>query len=136
MIERVDHFVLTVRSVEETCAFYTRVLGFERVNREGSPTALKFGAQKINVHEVTRTFEPKAGNPIPGAGDFCLVTAWSIPAVIEHLQTKRVVIELGPVRRDGAQGPMTSVYFRDPDQNLVEVSCYSDSSSDPDSPHS
>jgi catechol 2,3-dioxygenase-like lactoylglutathione lyase family enzyme len=124
IIERIDHFVLTVRSLEETCAFYTRVLGFERVDQEGSPTALKFSTQKINVHEAGRTFEPKAAHPTPGAADFCLITIQSITAVMEGLQANGVPIELGPVRRNGAQGPMTSVYFRDPDQNLVELSCY------------
>jgi catechol 2,3-dioxygenase-like lactoylglutathione lyase family enzyme len=69
-------------------------------------------------------FEPKAVHPTPGAGDFCLVTAWSIAAVLEHLEINRVIVELGPVRRNGARGPMTSVYFRDPNHNLVEVSCY------------
>jgi catechol 2,3-dioxygenase-like lactoylglutathione lyase family enzyme len=126
MIERIDHFVLTVRSLEDTCEFYTRVLGFERVDQEGSPTALRFGAQKINVHETSRTFEPKAAHPTPGAGDFCIVTTWPISAVVERLTANAVIVELGPVHRDGAQGPMTSVYFRDPDNNLVEVSRYDD----------
>ena len=129
MIDRIDHFVLTVRSLDETCAFYTRVLGFERIDREGFPTALKFGAQKINVHEAAHTFEPKAAHPTLGAGDFCLVTIWPMMAVIERLQANAVLIELGPVRRDGALGPMTSVYFRDPDHNLVEVSCYDEQQS-------
>lgn len=126
MIERIDHFVLTVRSVEETCAFYTRVLGFERVDQEGSPTALRFGLQKINIHEAGRTFEPKAAHPTPGAGDFCLVTTWPIASVVERLTANAVIVELGPVHRNGAVGPMASVYFRDPDNNLVEVSCYDD----------
>ena len=71
MIDRIDHFVLTVASLDTTCEFYARVLGFERVDAEGKPTALKFGNQKINVHQVDRTFEPKAATPTPGAGDFC-----------------------------------------------------------------
>jgi catechol 2,3-dioxygenase-like lactoylglutathione lyase family enzyme len=80
--------------------------------------------QKINVHEVNRTFEPKAALPTPGAGDFCFVTQWQIEVVQAHLQACDVAIELGPVERDGAEGKMTSVYFRDPDGNLVEVSRY------------
>jgi catechol 2,3-dioxygenase-like lactoylglutathione lyase family enzyme len=124
MIASIDHFVLTVRSLEETCRFYTRVLGFERVTQEGSPTALRFGEQKINVHEAGHTFEPKAAHPTPGTGDFCLVTTWSLAAVVQHLQANQVVVELGPVPRHGARGRMTSVYFRDPDHNLVEVSSY------------
>ena len=124
MIDRVDHFVLTVRSIDESCRFYQRVLGFERVDSPGSPTGLRFGAQKINLHEEGHTFEPKAAEPVPGAGDFCLTTQWPIADVAAHLTACGVTIELGPVKRNGATGPMTSVYFRDPDQNLVEVSQY------------
>ena len=124
MIERLDHFVLTVRSKEATCEFYQRVLLFQRVDTFGRPTALIFGRQKINVHEVNRTFEPKAALPTPGAGDFCFVTQWQIDVVQGHLQACDVAIELGPVERDGAEGKMTSLYFRDPDGNLVEVSRY------------
>jgi catechol 2,3-dioxygenase-like lactoylglutathione lyase family enzyme len=124
MIDRIDHFVLTVRSVEATCAFYERVLGFRRVDAAGRPTALHFGRQKINLHEVGRTFEPKATAPTPGAGDFCLIADRPIADVILHLRTCEVAIELGPVQRAGALGAMTSVYFRDPDGNLVEVSAY------------
>jgi catechol 2,3-dioxygenase-like lactoylglutathione lyase family enzyme len=124
LITRIDHFVLTVRSLEETCAFYGRVLGFRRVDVPGLPTALVFGQQKINIHETGHTFEPKARMATPGAGDFCLITDWSITKVQTHLEACGVAIEVGPVRRTGAMGPMTSVYFRDPDGNLVEVSEY------------
>lgn len=124
MIDRIDHFVLTVRSLAATCAFYQRVLGFERLDTPGRPTALRFGRQKINVHEAGRTFEPKAAAPTPGAGDFCLVTTTPIDHVVAHLSACGVAIEVGPVGRDGAEGPMDSVYFRDPDANLVEVSRY------------
>ena len=123
-IDRIDHFVLTVRSLEASCRFYEQVLGFERVDTPGKPTAVRFGNQKINLHEVGRTFEPKAQAPTPGAGDFCLITTRPIEEVIAHLKACNVAIELGPVPRNGAKGPMTSVYFRDPDQNLVEVSRY------------
>lgn len=124
MIDRIDHFVLTVRSLDATLAFYERVLGFTREARSGLPTALRFGRHKINVHEVGRTFEPKAVSPTPGSGDFCLVTSLPIAEVAAHLARCGVAIEIGPVPRQGAEGPMTSVYFRDPDGNLVEVSRY------------
>ena len=124
MIEGVDHFVLTVRSLQASCDFYERVLGMRRLVEPGRPTALRFGTQKINLHEVGRTFEPKALSPTPGSGDFCLVTLRPIEEVVRRLADCGVALELGPVQRTGARGPMTSVYFRDPDQNLVEVSRY------------
>jgi catechol 2,3-dioxygenase-like lactoylglutathione lyase family enzyme len=124
MISGIDHFVLTVRSLEATCAFYERVLGFKRIDTPGLPTALKFGRQKINVHEVARSFEPKARVPTAGAGDFCLITERDIAEVRAHLEACGVAIEVGPVKRTGAEGAMTSLYFRDPDGNLVEVSQY------------
>ena len=123
-IDRIDHFVLTVRSLDVSCRFYEQVLGFERVDTPGKPTAVRFGNQKINLHEVGRTFEPKAQTALQGAGDFCLITTRPIEEVVAHLKACNVTIELGPVPRNGAKGPMTSVYFRDPDQNLVEVSRY------------
>lgn len=100
------------------------MLGFERIDTPGRPTALAFGNQKINVHEVGRTFEPKAKAPTPGSGDFCLVTDRPLGEVCDRLEANGVVVELGPVGRVGARGPMMSVYFRDPDGNLVEVSEY------------
>jgi len=124
MIDRIDHFVLTVASLDATCDFYERVLGFERVDAEGRPSALRFGDQKINVHQANRTFEPKAARPTPGAGDFCLITRRPLDELIAHLHERDVPIELGPIERNGALGAMTSVYFRDPDDNLVEVSRY------------
>ena len=124
MILRIDHFVLTVRSLDATCAFYERALGFRRVDAPNRPTSLHFGKHKINVHEVGHTFEPKASAPTPGAGDFCLITERPLTEIKTHLETCGVPIELGPVERIGAQGPMTSLYFRDPDGNLIEVSAY------------
>jgi catechol 2,3-dioxygenase-like lactoylglutathione lyase family enzyme len=124
MIDRFDHIVLTVRSLEATLDFYERALGFQRELRRGAPAALKFGRQKINVHERARTFEPKAAEPTPGSADFCLITQLPIEEMNAHLQSCGVGIELGPVARHGALGPMTSVYFRDPDGNLIEVSRY------------
>lgn len=124
MIDRVDHFVITVRSLEATCAFYERALGFRREDIPGQPTALLFGEQKINVHQANHTFEPKAKHPTPGAADFCLVADRPLADVQAHLAACGLEIELGPVDRTGAKGPMTSIYFRDPDGNLVEVSAY------------
>lgn len=124
MIAGIDHFVLTVRSVEATCAFYQRVLGMRRLDEPNRPTALLFGSQKINLHEAGRSFEPKAKAPTPGSGDFCLVAAAPLAEVQASLEANGVAIEVGPVRRIGARGPMMSVYFRDPDGNLVEVSEY------------
>ncbi len=124
MISGIDHFVLTVRSLDATCGFFERVLGFRRLDTPGLPTALLFGDQKINVHEAGHTFEPKAAAATVGAGDFCLVTDRPIAEMRAHLQRLGVAIELGPVGRTGARGPMTSLYFRDPDGNLVEVSEY------------
>lgn len=124
MIAGIDHFVLTVRSVEATCDFYQRVLGLRRLDEPNRPTALLFGSQKINLHEVGRTFEPKAKTPMPGSGDFCLVAAVPLAEIRASLEGNGVAIEVGPVERIGARGKMMSVYFRDPDANLVEVSEY------------
>ncbi|MBZ9674860.1 VOC family protein [Mesorhizobium sp. ES1-1] len=124
MIAGIDHFVLTVRSVDDTCAFYERVLGLRRLDEPHRPTALLFGTQKINLHEVGRTFEPKAKTPMPGSGDFCLVAAVPLAEIRHSLDANGVVVEVGPVERTGARGRMLSVYFRDPDGNLVEVSEY------------
>jgi len=124
MIDRIDHLVLTVRSVDATCAFYERALGFRRIDAPGLPTALTFGRQKINLHEVGHTFELKARAPTAGSGDFCLITERDLAEVRAHLESVGVAIVLGPVKRTGAEGAMTSLYFRDPDGNLVEVSRY------------
>jgi catechol 2,3-dioxygenase-like lactoylglutathione lyase family enzyme len=124
MIRSVDHFVITVASVEATCAFYEKALGFRRHDEANRPTALHFGSQKINVHEVGRTFDPKALKPTAGAADFCLVADRPLADIQSHLQACNIAIEVGPVQRTGARGAMTSIYFRDPDGNLVEVSEY------------
>lgn len=124
MISRIDHFVLTVDSLEATCNFYERVLGLKRVDAPGRPTALTFGHNKINIHEVHHTFDPKATAPTPGAADFCLITERALAEVRSHIEACGVAIEVGPIKRTGAAGAMTSLYFRDPDGNLVEVSEY------------
>jgi catechol 2,3-dioxygenase-like lactoylglutathione lyase family enzyme len=117
-----NHLVLTVRSIERTCDFYRRGLGMEvRTFGEGR-TALHFGTCKFNLHEVGHEIDPKAAYPTPGSADFCLLTDTPLTEVVAHLQRENLPIELSPVRRDGATGPILSVYLRDPDQNLVEIS--------------
>lgn len=121
-IDRIDHFVLTVRDPEATCAFYSRVLGMHPVTFAGGRKALAFGNQKINLHQAGREFEPKAERPVPGSADFCLITSVPLAEVMAHLESCGVAILEGPVAKTGATGPLRSVYFRDPDLNLVEVS--------------
>ncbi|RAX39503.1 VOC family protein [Rhizobium tropici] len=121
-IDHLDHLVLTVASIEESCDFYTRVLGMGiEIFGEGRK-ALTFGNQKINLHRAGHEFEPKAERPTPGSADLCFISTTPLGDVIAHLQAEGVAIEEGPVRRTGATGPILSVYFRDPDQNLIEVS--------------
>lgn len=124
-VERIDHFVLTVRDIEATCDFYSRVLGMETEEFGGGRKALRFGEQKINLHKAGKEFEPKARKPVPGSADFCLITDVPLEGVAEHLASCGVEVIEGPIERTGAMGPMESVYFRDPDGNLVEVSNYS-----------
>ena len=121
-MDAIDHLVLTVKSIETTCAFYTRVLGMQEVNFAGGRKALSFGSQKFNLHEVGKEFDPKAGKPTSGSADLCLLTSVSMDQVIQHLRACSVTILEGPVRRTGATGALLSVYFRDPDLNLIEVS--------------
>ncbi len=123
-IDRVDHFVLTVRDVAVTCAFYERVLGMTPVTFSGGRRGLAFGRQKINLHQAGREFEPKAALATPGSGDFCLIATVPLDAVIAHLAACGAPLLQGPVAKTGALGRMQSVYFRDPDGNLVEVSVY------------
>ena len=120
-IDSLDHLVLTVADVEATCAFYRRALGMEVVTFGGGRKALAFGCQKINLHRHGGEFEPKAARPTPGSGDLCLLTSVPLSEVVAHLQTERIPIVEGPVPRTGATGPILSVYFRDPDGNLIEV---------------
>jgi catechol 2,3-dioxygenase-like lactoylglutathione lyase family enzyme len=123
-IDRLDHLVLTVGSVDASVAFYTRVLGFARTTFGAGRTGLSFGSQKINLHAVDSAIEPRAMWPTPGSADICFVTSAPIEDVIAHLDVCRVAIVAGPARRTGALGPMRSVYFRDPDGNLIEVASY------------
>ena len=121
-IDRFDHLVLTVADVAATCDFYSRILGMSVETFAEHRKALKFGRQKINLHRAGHEFEPKAKHPIPGSGDLCFIAETPLADVIAHLQASGIVIEEGPVERTGATGRLRSVYFRDPDGNLIEVS--------------
>ena len=122
-IDLLDHLVLTVADIETTVAFYTRVLGMQLVTfGDGGRKALAFGNQKINLHQAGREFEPKAERPTTGSADLCFIVATPLEQVIAHLQAQQVAIVEGPVQRTGATGPIRSVYLRDPDQNLIELS--------------
>ncbi|MFP4538383.1 MAG: VOC family protein [Dichotomicrobium sp.] len=123
-ITGLDHIVLTVRSIERTCAFYRHALGAETITYGQGRTALGFGDQKINLHEAGSTFEPKADKPMPGSGDFCLIAAAPLADVEQHLRAQGIEIEEGPVPRTGARGPILSIYIRDPDGNLIEIASY------------
>lgn len=123
-ITGLDHIVLTVRSIARTCAFYEQVLGAEVITFGAGRTALGLGAQNINLHEAGNEFEPKAAAPTPGSGDICLITTAPLAQVEQNLLARGVAIEQGPVPRTGAQGPIMSLYIRDPDDNLVEIASY------------
>jgi len=123
-LSRLDHLVLTVRDIEATCHFYTTVLGMEIVTFGTNRRALTFGNQKINLHETGGEFKPHAENPTPGSADLCFISAIPLSDVIGHLRTCSIPIIEGPVNRTGATGPMNSIYLRDPDQNLIEISEY------------
>ena len=120
-VSAIDHFVLTVRDVETTCRFYERVLGMQVVTFGDGRRALHFGRQKINLHQTGQEFAPHAQRPAPGSADFCLLTDQPLGEVIQHVTASGVRIEEGPVRRTGAAGVLESIYFRDPDGNLIEV---------------
>jgi catechol 2,3-dioxygenase-like lactoylglutathione lyase family enzyme len=123
-IDRIDHFVLTVADVDATCAFYERVLGMRVITFGRGRKALQFGDQKINLHQLGKEIEPKAANPMSGSADFCLITTNPLVQALAHIRACGVAVEDGPVPRTGALGPIRSVYCRDPDGNLIEVSTY------------
>lgn len=125
-VKGIDHFVLTVRDIAASCDFYSRILGMKVVSFGRGRKALAFGAQKINLHEQGHEFEPKAAYPTPGSIDLCLITAVPIATVLAQLEANGIAVIEGPVKRTGAVGPILSVYFRDPDGNLIEVSSYSE----------
>jgi len=121
-IDSLDHLVLTVKNIEATSVFYLKVLGMEVVTFGSGRKALLFGSQKINLHEHGNELEPKAWLPVPGSADLCFITSVPLSEVIKHLSSCGVAVIDGPVQRTGATGHIMSVYLRDPDMNLIEVS--------------
>ncbi|KAH9523555.1 Glyoxalase domain-containing protein 5 [Bulinus truncatus] len=123
-ITSLDHLVLTVRDLEKTVEFYTNVLGMEATTFRGGRKALNFGVQKINLHELGKEFEPKSQLPTPGSADLCFLTPSLLDDVMAHLKKCDINIVEGPVERTGAVGGIRSIYVRDPDGNLIEISNY------------
>lgn len=123
-IKNLDHLVLTVNDIEETCKFYTEILGMEVVVFGNSRKALKFGNQKINLHQRGNEFEPKADSPTVGSADLCFIVETPIDAVVKELKDKNINIIDGIVERTGANGKICSVYIRDNSNNLIELSNY------------
>ena len=123
-IKHIDHLVLTVKDINASCRFYTTVLGMEEVSFGHGRKAVVFGNQKINFHQRGQELEPKALHPTRGSGDLCFIADDPISEVLGHIQSCGIEIIEGPVARTGAKGPMTSIYIRDPDQNLIEIATY------------
>lgn len=121
-VDHLDHLVLTVRNIDTTCHFYTQVLGMKVITFGEGRRALTFGNQKINLHQHGHEFLPKAGVPTPGSADLCFLTTVPMEEAIAHITACKIPILDGPVQRTGALGPICSIYIRDPDNNLIEVS--------------
>lgn len=124
IIDRIDHLVLTVSDISTTIRFYEEVLGFSAVTFKQNRKALIFGAQKINLHQQEMEFEPKASRPTPGSADLCFITSTPINDVVSEILQADIPIVEGPVERTGATGEIMSIYIRDPDGNLIEISQY------------
>jgi catechol 2,3-dioxygenase-like lactoylglutathione lyase family enzyme len=120
-IDAIDHLVLTVADIAASCDFYQRVLGAAPFIFGQGRHALQFGQQKINLHQAGNEFEPKAVRPTPGSADLCFLSSAPIPAWLAHLSACGIEVIEGPVARTGAQGPIQSIYLRDPDGNLIEI---------------
>jgi len=121
-IDHLDHLVLTVQSIETSCRFYTEILGMKLITFADDRKALAFGNQKINLHRKGHEHEPNAKYATPGSADLCFITETPLDVVMKQLQHYECSVELGPVARTGANGPIRSIYVRDPDQNLIELS--------------
>ena len=121
VLEQLDHLVLTVANIDATIDFYTEALGMEVVTFNGRK-ALAFGIQRINLHQRGHEFNPKAAHPTPGSADLCFLTTTPLEQVVEYLSEQKIHIEEGPLERDGAIGMLKSIYIRDPDRNLIEIS--------------
>lgn len=124
-LSRIDHVVIYAVDIDRTIDFYANVLGMAHVVFDEGYHALVFGQQKINLHDAAEPFRPHANRAAPGGFDVCLLTETPIPEVVAHLRFHRVEIVEGPCPQTGALGPMTSVYFHDPDGNLIEIARYS-----------
>lgn len=125
IINHLDHLVLTVKNIDVTCRFYEKILGMEVITFGGQRKALRFGHQKINLHEKGNEIDPKATAPTMGSADLCFIADTSVEEILRELQDNNVkILEGGIVARTGATGPIRSVYFRNPDGNLLEVSNY------------
>ncbi len=121
-VDSLDHLVLTVASISRTIDFYSRVLGMSPRTFGNGRVALHFGSQKINLHELTHVIDQNVRHATPGSADLCFLTSVPMEHVVQHLNSCGVQVIEGPVARTGAQGPIVSVYFYDPDENLIEVS--------------
>jgi catechol 2,3-dioxygenase-like lactoylglutathione lyase family enzyme len=122
VIDHLDHLVRTVRDLAVSIDFYTRVLAMQEITFNAGRKALGFGAQRINLHVAGAEFEPKAARPTPGSADICLIVTTPLEAVIAHLTAAGVTPETEIVARTGAAGALRSIYLRDPDGNLIELS--------------
>lgn len=120
-ITQLDHLVLTVRDIDASCRSYADILGMEVITFGDNRKALRFGKQKINLHQLDREFEPKAAVPTAGSADLCFLTETPLDDIILHLGDFGTMVLEGPVVRTGANGPIISIYIRDPDNNLIEI---------------
>ena len=123
-VASLDHLVLTVQDIPRAIKFYVEVLGMQEVTFGDNRKALAYGQQKINLHTFGKEFEPKAASPLPGSADLCFVLDGALEEFIGHLNDNNIEILQGPLARTGALGVINSVYIRDPDQNLIEISTY------------
>jgi catechol 2,3-dioxygenase-like lactoylglutathione lyase family enzyme len=121
---KIDHLVMTVGNIEETCGFYEKILGMRVVTLRDGRKELHFGDQKIKIYGTEKRRDPEPLNPAPGSLDICLVTSIALCRVVEHLDSFGIEIIRGPLRRMGSMGPIESIYFRDPDGNLIEMANY------------
>ena len=120
-VASLDHLVLTVADIARTCDFYTKALGMRVVRFGEGRVALHFGQQKINLHQVDRTLDPKAKAPTAGSADLCFLLSGALEEAVARLKSLGIAIEVGPVERTGATGRIQSIYLRDPDGNLLEL---------------